>query len=264
VTSSLECPLCQGTIIYPEGLPGEKICSNCGLVVDQTPATNQFGQWTPEWYSNWSEEDSETLKEWLTALRAVSCQLNLPNFPYREEAARTIRSQNKVLFRSQKLSKNKRTTVAALIHLILREYNKLRPIKDISNELSLDNRAVTKHVWLLNKTLHSKEKKLIRIQRKTALDYLNEYAGKLTGDKQIIQYAESTIIKVKRLGGNPVGVAAGAMYSACKIKKAKISKEEIGKTFHISERTVYTNEKRVRRILLATATVSTEITALMT
>jgi transcription initiation factor TFIIIB Brf1 subunit/transcription initiation factor TFIIB len=245
----LYCPKCQGIILFPEGLEGEKVCSRCGLVIDETPITQTFSEWAPEWHSNWDEEDSDTLKEWLTTLRAVSCQLNLPSFPYREEAARTIRAQNKTLFRLQKLSKNKRTTIAALMHIILREYNKMRPIPEISKELSLDNRAVTKHVWLLNKTLNSKERELIRIQRKTALDYLHECVGKVTDDKRIIEQAESTLIKVRRAGGNPIGVAAGATYSACKAKKAKISKEEIGKAFHISERTVYTNEERIRRIL---------------
>jgi transcription initiation factor TFIIIB Brf1 subunit/transcription initiation factor TFIIB len=260
----LDCPKCSGEIIYPEGLGGEKICSKCGLVIDTTPVSQAFTQWAPQWYSNWSEEDSETVKEWLTMLRSVSCQLNLPNFPYREEAARKIRTHNTVLFRSQKLSKNKRITIAALMHLILREYDKLRPVNEISRELSLDTRAVTKHVWLLNKTLRSKEKAPIRIQRKTALDYLYEYAGKLTDDKEIIQQAESTLIKVRRAGGNPVGLAAGALYCACKTRKAKISKEDIGKAFHISDRTVYTNEARIRKIASVTATMAAAVMLMLT
>ncbi len=121
---------------------------------------------------------------------------------------------------------------------------------------------VTKHVWLLNKTLRSKEKEPIRIQRKTALDYLHEYVGDLTDDKQIIVHAERTLVKVRRAGGNPVGVAAGALYNACKAKKVKISKEEIGKVFHISERTVYTNEERIRRILVTAEPLSATITIL--
>jgi transcription initiation factor TFIIIB Brf1 subunit/transcription initiation factor TFIIB len=245
----LYCPKCEGIILFPEGLGGEKVCSRCGLVIDETPATQTFSQWAPEWHSNWNEEDSETIKEWLTYLRSVSCQLNLPNFPYREEAARTIRKKNRLLFRSQKLSKNKRTTVAALIYLILKEYDKSRPIKEISQELSLDIRMVRKHVWLLNKTLQSKEEKPVRIQRKTAINYLYEYSRKLSNDRQLIQQAEATIVRVKRAGGNPVGVAAGALYFASKIKKAKLSKEDIGEAFHISERTVYTNEVRIRKLL---------------
>jgi len=245
----LFCPNCKGIILYPEGLSGEKVCSICGLVIDETPVAQTFSQWAPEWHSNWNEEDSETTKEWLTYLRSVSCQLNLPNFPYREEAARIIRTKNRVLFRSQKLSKEKRITVAALIYLILKEYDKLRPIKEISEELSLDIRMVRKHVWLLNKTLQSKEEKPMKIQRKTAINYLHDYAKKLTTDRQLIQNAETTIIKVKRAGGNPIGVAAGALYCASKTKRLKISKEDIGKTFHISERTVYTNEVRIRKLL---------------
>jgi transcription initiation factor TFIIIB Brf1 subunit/transcription initiation factor TFIIB len=208
-----------------------------------------FSEWAPEWFSNWNEEDSETTKEWLTHLRAVSCQLNIPNFPYREEAAKTIRTKNKVLFRSQKLSKNKRTSVAALIYLILKEYNNCRPIKEISEELSLDLVTVRKQVWLLNKTLRLKEEKPIKIQRKTAANYLCENSGKLVNDRQLIEFAEATVSRVKRAGGNPVGVAAGALYFAAKTKRAKLSKEDIGRVFNISARTVYSNEMRIRQLL---------------
>jgi transcription initiation factor TFIIIB Brf1 subunit/transcription initiation factor TFIIB len=244
----LNCQKCDGAVVYPEGLSGEKICIKCGLVIDETPAFKSFTQWAPEWYSNWNEQDSETLKEWLTTLRAVSCQLNIPNFPYREEAARTIRKQNHLLFRQQKLSKNKRVTVAALMHLILKEYDKMRPIKEISKELSLDSRSVMKQAWILNKTLNG-EKEQLKIQRKTALDYLHENAGKITDNKELILEAENTLLKVKRSGGNPIGLAAGALYNACKESKTKISKEEIGEIFHISERTVYTNAARIKKLL---------------
>ncbi len=249
---SLNCQKCDSLVVYPEGLSGEKICKNCGLVIDETPNFKSYTQWTPEWYSNWNEQDSETLKEWLTTLRAVSCQLNIPNFPYREEAARTIRTQNHSIFRQQKLSKNKRVTVAALIHLILKEYNKNRPIKEISKELSLDCKSVMKQAWILNKTFNG-EKPQLKIQRKTALDYLRENAGKLTNDKELILDAENIIRKVKRSGGNPIGVAAGALYNACKESRTKISKERIGETFRISERTVVTNSARIRKLVTIVA-----------
>ena len=188
----MKCQKCEGAIVYPEGLDGEKICGKCGLVIDETPSFKGYTQWAPEWHSNWNEQDSETLKEWLTLLRAVSCQLNIPNFPYREEAARTIRIQNHMLFKSQKLSKNKRATIAALMHLILKEYNKMRSIKEICKELSLDSRIVMKQSWLLNKTLKTKNQTM-KIQRKTATDYLHEYAGKITTNKELILTAEKIL-----------------------------------------------------------------------
>ena len=244
----MKCQKCEnGVVLYPEGLEGEKICGNCGLVIDETPTLNGFAQWTPEWYSNWNEQDSETLKEWLTTLRAVSCQLNIPNYPYREEAARTIRRKNRLLFKSQKLSKNKRATVAALIHLTLKEYNKMRPIKEISKELSLDHKAVMKQAWLLNKMLNTKKEPL-NIQHKTAVNYLHEYGGNLTQNKEIINDAEKTLKRFRGVGGNPVGLAAGAFYDACKRNKVKISKEEIGKAFCVSHRTVYTNQAKIRAL----------------
>jgi transcription initiation factor TFIIIB Brf1 subunit/transcription initiation factor TFIIB len=245
----VNCQKCDSIIVCPEGLTGEKICNNCGLVVEDSPAFKSFTQWVPEWYSNWKEEDSETLKEWLTTLRSVTCQLNIPNYPYREEAARTIRTQNRLLFKSQKLSKNKRATVAALMHLVLKEYNKMRPIKDIAKELSLDTKSVLKKEWILNKILNQEEKEPLKIQRKTSLDYLHEYSGELTQNKDLILKAEDILIKLKRSGGNPIGIAAGALYFSCKDKKVKISKEKIGLTFHIPPRTVYINEARIRKLL---------------
>jgi transcription initiation factor TFIIIB Brf1 subunit/transcription initiation factor TFIIB len=235
-------------------LDGEKICINCGLVVDETPVFKGYTQWAPEWYSNWNEEDTETLKEWLTMLRVVSCQLSIPKYPYREEAARTIRTQKHSLFKSQRLSKNKRAAVAALIHLTLKEYNQLRPIKEISKELGLDCKTVMSQAWLLNKTLNAK-KEPIKIQRITAIDYLHEYAAKITAKKELIISAENTLKRIKRSGGNPIGLAAGAFYFASK-KQTKISKEKIGTTFGISARTVYSNEAKIRKLIGVAATVA--------
>jgi len=245
---------CDGTVVYPEGLNGEKICIKCGLVIEETPTVKGFAQWTPEWFSNWNEQDSETLKEWLTILRTISCQLNIPNYPYREEAARRIRKQNHELFKSQKLSKNKRATVAALMHLILKEYDQMRPLKEISKELSLDSKSVMKQAWLLNKTFEAK-KEPIKIQRLTSIDYLHEYAGKITANKELILSTENTLKQIRRSGGNPIGLAAGAFYYVCK-KQTKISKEKIGAIFGISARTVYSNEAKIRKLLRALPSVS--------
>jgi transcription initiation factor TFIIIB Brf1 subunit/transcription initiation factor TFIIB len=220
--------------------------------MDESPTFKSFTQWTPEWYSNWNQQDSETLKDWLTILRSVTCQLNIPNFPYREEAARTIRSQNHLLFRSNKLSKNKRATIAALMHLVLKEYDKVRPIKDISKELLLDQKLILKQTWILKKTLNHERKSIT--QRKTARDYLFEKGNKVTFDKEIISNAEKTLMQIKGSGGNPIGVAAGALYFVCK-KNTKISKDEIGRVFGISERTVYANEVRIRGLLAAKAKI---------
>ncbi len=245
----MKCHNCEGSIVYPEGLNGEKICNKCGLVIDETPTVKSYTQWTPEWFSNWNEQDSETLKEWLTILRTISCQLNLPNYPYREAAAQTIRKQNHALFKSQKLSKNKRATVAALMHLILKEYDKMRPIKEISKELSLDPKAVMKQAWILNKTLQAK-KDPEKIPRNTAIDYLHQYAGKITTNKELILNAENILLKIKKSGGHPLGLAAGAFYYVCE-NPAKISKETIGATFGISPRTVYSNEAKIRKLIVS-------------
>ena len=88
---------------------------------------------------------------------------------------------------------------------------------------------------------------LLKIQRKTALDYLHEYGGKLTKDEELMLSAENVLLRVKRSGGNPLGLAAGVLFNVCKTRKAKITKERIGEAFHISARTVYTNENRIQK-----------------
>jgi transcription initiation factor TFIIIB Brf1 subunit/transcription initiation factor TFIIB len=245
---------CSHKILTPDGISGEHICKTCGLVIASSRPLNAYTQLSPEWYSNWSEKDSQTLKEWLTILRVVSCQLNIPNFPYREEAARIIRKQAHLLARSQRLSKNKRATVAALMHMILKEYDKKRPLKEIAKDLCVDYKLVMKQAWTLSEVLEIEKENNVIKKDSRSTEYLRKYAGKLTDNKELILQAEK-ILKMKRSGGNPIGLAAGAFYRVCKMEKADISKEEIGKVFHISGRTVYTNETRIRK-LLSTAKIN--------
>jgi transcription initiation factor TFIIIB Brf1 subunit/transcription initiation factor TFIIB len=247
----LECPECKGIIVSPFWSCGEKVCSACGLVLSESSTTKaeSFTRWNPRWYSNWYGDDSETLKEWLTTLRTVSSQLSLPSLPYREEAARTIRKENKILFQSQKFGKNKRATVAALLHLILKQYGKNRSIQEMCKQLSLDSKLVIKQAWALNKTIITSEQQFIGIPRKTSTDYLFEYGGKITSDTKLLVEAREILKKIRRLGGNPIALAAGALYNVCKNKKRKATKEQIGEAFGISHRTVYTNEAQIRRRL---------------
>jgi len=247
---NLACPCGKGRVVSPEGQNGEKVCSACGLVLKRNPVAKEqnFTQWSPEWHSNWHENDSETLKEWLTILRTVSCQLSLPSFPYREEAARRIRKENHLLFQSQKFGKNKRATVAALLHQVLKEYDKNRPVKEICTQLGLDSKLVTKQNWNLNKTFTEAQGNA-SLPRKLSTDYLFEYGGKITNDKNLLVEAEEILTRIRRSGGNPVALASGALYHVCKSKKVKVSKERIAEVFKISHRTVYTNEARIRRLL---------------
>jgi transcription initiation factor TFIIIB Brf1 subunit/transcription initiation factor TFIIB len=247
----LKCPKCSGTAVSPEGLGGEKVCTNCGLVIDDPLLAFQFSKWVPKWPSNYSEEDSDTLREWLTNIRIVSCQLNLPNFPYAEEAARTIRKENGFFFRYQRLTKNKRETIAALVHLILREYGKERSIKEICEKLSLDNRLVLKQAWTLKKKFITTQQ-FQQNQKRSPEDYLYKYGCKITSNNHLLIKAKETLVKIQPKGGNPISLAAGALYHACKADKVRISKKNIGKTFCISHRTVDTNERRIRRILSTT------------
>ena len=249
-TVRLNCPSCGGEVVAPEGLRGERVCSACGLVLSKIPTAKAgFVQWNPVWHSNWREGDSETLKEWLTALRTVSCQLGLPSFPYREEAARRIRRERQVFFRSQRFGKNKRITVAALLHEVLRQYNKDRSLKEMCKQLSLDSKHVIKQSWALNRSIIDNHCQLTDFPRKTCTDYLFENGGKVTSDPEVLREAEDALMTVRKTGGNPVALASGALYHVCKNRKIKISKRQIGEAFKVSHRTVYTNEVRIRTLL---------------
>ena len=248
----LKCTLCGGTTISPDGLKGEEVCTKCGLVKNHRYNIPMFAQWNPQWHSNWTSEDPETLKEWLTTLRTVSCQLRIPRFPYQEEAAIKIRKEKAIFSQSQRFAKNKRATIVALMHLVLKEYNKIRPVKQMCQELKIDSKMVIKQVWVL-KTINHK-KGLIKIKRKSSKDYLLKYAPQITNETKILICAKKIVSNVQKLGGNPISTAAGALYYASKTTKNPISKNVIGDTFNISPRTVYTNERRIRTIIRNTVT----------
>jgi len=239
----MSCPQCHGPLVFPNGLRGEIVCKKCGLVISRGQNSQGFTKWAPEWFSNWNESDSDTLREWMTTLRTVSCQLNLPNFPYREETARVIKRKSDVLFRSQRFGKNKREAIAALVHLVLRKYNEIRPLKEICETLSLDHRLVTKYAWAM--------RKMTGFHRTfSPKDYLRKYGWKLTSNAELIQRAEQLLASLrKEISGNPVSLAAGAFYFVCKSRKMRMSKDEIGEAFNISGRTVYSNERRISRLM---------------
>ena len=240
----LSCPECHGALVFPNGLKGEIICKRCGLVISRGQTSQGFTKWTPKWFSNWNENDSDTLREWLTTLRTVSCQLNLPNFPYREETARIIKLKSDVFFRSQRFGKNKKEAIAALVHLVLRKYNQIRPLREICKTLSLNHRLVMKYAWTM--------RKMTNFPRTfSAKDYLRKYGWKLTSNAELIQTAEQLLTSTrKEITGNPVSLAAGAFYFVCKSRNMKMSKDKIGEVFHISGRTVYSNERRISRLVL--------------
>lgn len=237
----LDCPECHGDVIFPRGLGGEAVCRKCGLVVPLISFSHDFIDWTPEWYSKWDKEDPETLRRWLTTLRTVSCQLSLPHFPYREEAARIVRLRSSLLCRSQKFGKHKREAVAALFHVVLREYGKIRPIKEICHALSLDPSMVLRFAWHMQGMLGG--------NRTSAEEYLRTYAYDLKADVTLIPTAQQLLRSINYRGGNPVSLAAGALYHVCKLRKLGISTQEIGNAFHISDRTVYSNERKIRELV---------------
>jgi transcription initiation factor TFIIIB Brf1 subunit/transcription initiation factor TFIIB len=250
----LKCLVCRSIKISPDGPNGEKVCYKCGLVTDNNYIVPMYSKWTPEWYSNWTQNESETLKEWLITLKTVSCQLQIPRFPFQEEAAIKIRKEKKLFSESKCLSKHKRATIIALMHLVLKQYNKIRPIKKMCQELKIDEKKVLKQLWKL-KAINNK-KQIININRKTSKNYLLTYGTQITKKKETLFVAKRIVTAVQNLGGNPISTAAGALYYASKKTKNPISKYLIGNIFSISPRTVYANEQRIRKLMQKTFTQS--------
>ncbi len=252
-----KCPLCRGIQISPEGIKGEKVCTTCGLVSDHIYNVPMFTKWTPEWHSNWRPEDPESLRDWLITLRTISCQLKIPRFPYQEEAAIKIRKEKGLFLKSQRFAKNKRTTLVALMHLVLKEYNRTRSIKQMCQELNLDSKLAFKQVWVL-KRINTK-KNVIKIPRKTSKDYLFEFSTRITGKEETLEFARNILRNLKKLSGNPISLAAGAFYYSCRITNTPISKDKIGEVFNISSRTVDTCERRIRNLIVKKSLIKQEL-----
>ncbi len=228
----------------PDGLEGEIVCNGCGLVIRQPRASQDFTARTPSWHSNLSAGDSSTLREWLTTLRAISCQLELSDIIYREEAARIIRKKSSLL-RSRRFGGNKRETAAALYYLVLRRYDKIQSLKEICEKLSLDYRLVKKCAWYLQE--------MADLQRPfPPEDYIRKYGWKIAPSPQLIAATEKLLASIRgEISGNPASLAAGALYNICKSRNMNITKDDVGQAFSISGRTVYSNERRIYKIITA-------------
>jgi hypothetical protein len=82
------------------------------------------------------------------------------------------------------------------------------------------------------------------------VDYSETYGYQLAPGLELVGTTEKLLTNIhKRISGNPISLAAGALYHICKEKAIKISKDEIGKAFHISGRTVYSNERRISKLI---------------
>jgi transcription initiation factor TFIIIB Brf1 subunit/transcription initiation factor TFIIB len=119
----------------------------------------------------------------------------------------------------------------------------MRPIKEICKNLSLNNKLVMRYAWDMRKII-------VNHKRFSSQDYLRKYATKLVHNPKILKKTEKLLRKIKKdMGGNPISLAAGALYYILKKTGKNISKVEIGKTFHISDRTVYCNERKIHKLL---------------
>ena len=104
--------------------------------------------------------------------------------------------------------------------------------------------------WIL-KEINIK-KRLIKTQRKRSKDYLNEYGHQVTQKKETIILAKRILNVLQKRGKNPISVAARALYYSSEITKSRSSKSQIEKIFHISPRTVDTNERKIRNNMSST------------
>ena len=98
----------------------------------------------------------------------------------------------------------------------------------------------------MNKTAIENQNNRLGISRKTSTDYLFEYGGRITSNTKLLVEAKVILQKIRKKGGNPIALAAGALYYVYKKKNLKITKEKIAQAFGISHRTVYSNEAQIR------------------
>ena len=272
------CSECGGYIIFNPEL-GEEVCSQCGLVINDrvvdyshfdkrmynqqeriereqtgpliTSLTPSVGLHTvilkekinnpnlkraAKWNSRMTWEERNLLIA-STELKRISSNLSLPD--YVKQAAVKLYKQ----IYKQKMLKGRsiHAMVAACVYYVCRELKINRTLHEILDETSSNAKTVKGCINIIFNKLHLK-KSII-----DPISLIPKYTTKL-GLNADIEKASIKILKSfmkmnYSCGKDPVGLCAGAIYLACKLKKVKLSQREIAEITGTSEVTIRSRVK---------------------
>jgi transcription initiation factor TFIIB len=278
------CSECGGYIIYDLEL-GEEVCSKCGLVIhdrlidyshcdkrtynyqeklerDQngppiSPLTPTVGLHTvfskkeitnpnlkraAKWNSRMSWEERNFLIS-TTELKRISSNLDLPD--YVKESA--MKLYNRIYKMNMLKGRSINAMVAACIYYVCRELEINRTLHEILDETSCTAKTVRGCYSTIIKKLH------LNTAIINPISLIPKYIAKL-GLNSDIEKASINILKSYMklnisCGKDPSGLCAGAIYLVCKLKKVRVSQQEIARKIGVSEVTIRSRYKEFSKNL---------------
>ncbi|MFX1309979.1 MAG: transcription initiation factor IIB family protein [Promethearchaeota archaeon] len=281
------CPECGGSII-PLINTGDVVCNQCGLVINEKNVdyshngrrayTNQekinreqtgapisillpdMGLSTVMDKSKISNPDLKRAAKWntritwqkrnlliaSTELKRISTILNLPNY-VKEDAMRLyIEAFKKKLLRGRSIN----AMVAACLYLACRRKKLPRTLQEIQEEASANPKDVRRSYTTLLREMN------LNPPSTDPISLIPKYITDLGLNSEIEQLTRK-ILKAYNSnfsisGKDPKGICAGAIYLACKLKKIEITQQQIVESIKVTEVTLRTRYKELKKKLNVT------------
>ena len=278
------CPECGGSIMLIAE-KGENVCSQCGLIIDERQVdfshsgkrayTNQernnreqtgspisillpdMGLSTVIDKQKITNPDLKRAAKWntritwqkrnlliaTTELKRISSNLNLPNHVKEQGMRLYIEAFKKKLLRGRSIN----AMVAACLYVASKQKGIPRTLQEILEEASVSPKDVRRSLSILMKEFNLKS------QTTDPVALVPRYVTDLGLDSEIVALTSkilTTYISNFPISGkDPKGLCAGAIYIACKLKKIDLTQFEIANSVGITEVTLRSRYKELKKKL---------------
>jgi len=290
------CPECGCRKLITDQMEGEKICSKCGYVIDNTKI-NMAPEWraftveerrnksrvgTPFSYaisdkglsttignvyserstrklsrerkfqllriSKWQRRavkssHQRNLTKAMTILAQICDKLHIPR-NVKEQAALVYRKAlKKELLRGRSIE----TIVAASLYAACRMTKTQRNLREVAEKCTIEPKEVAKNYRLIYRELS------LSVPRPRAQNKVPKIAAKAKIGQKIQQHAVEILRTAERekitAGKDPTGLAAAALYIACRKSEQKFTQKQIATAAGVTEVTIRNRYKGIKEKL---------------
>lgn len=256
------CPDCGSSNINAETSLATAICGECGLVLDddtlpsaqstetKTQAASQPGSDTgdavdrPEtdtngWHSDFEVKDSsdEHLVEALIQMETVAEELTM-TVDSRLRAAELLTEAWEQRFMH---GRGTDATVATCLYTACRQSGQPRPISSVADTTGVCDSKLRSIYRTLVTELE------LQVETAESEDYISYLSTQLELDHETATKAEGVLTEAQGVAGNPVGIAAAALYIAANETVNTITFREAAAVTGVTKETIWRKAESLRR-----------------